>query len=38
MGTTHCLNPVSEYADGVLRGALVSLAEGRVHDFMLTSG
>ena len=38
LGRTLCLNPGSEYADGVLRGALVSLAEGRVHDFMLTSG
>jgi Icc-related predicted phosphoesterase len=38
LGRTLCLNPGSEYADGVLRGALVSLQDGRVHDFMLTSG
>lgn len=38
IGRTLCLNPGSEYADGVLRGALVNLQPGKVHDFMLTSG
>ena len=38
IGRTLCLNPGSEYSDGVLRGALVNLADGKVHDFMLTSG
>jgi Icc-related predicted phosphoesterase len=38
IGRTLCLNPGSEYADGVLRGALVNLQDGKVHDFMLTSG
>jgi uncharacterized protein len=38
IGRTLCLNPGSEYADGVLRGALVNLEPGKVHDFMLTSG
>ncbi|MDG6910727.1 MAG: metallophosphoesterase [Nitrososphaerota archaeon] len=38
IGRTLCLNPGSEYADGILRGALVNLQPGRVHDFLLTSG
>jgi uncharacterized protein len=38
IGRTLCLNPGSEYADGILRGALVNLQDGKVHDFMLTSG
>lgn len=38
LGKTLCINPGSEYSDGILRGALVNLGEGKVHDFMLTSG
>jgi Icc-related predicted phosphoesterase len=38
IGRTLCLNPGSEYSDGILRGALVNLSDGKVHDFMLTSG
>jgi len=38
LGRTLCLNPGSEYSDGILRGALANLKDGRVHDFMLTSG
>jgi Icc-related predicted phosphoesterase len=38
IGRTLCLNPGSEYSDGVLRGALVNLEGGKVHDFLLTSG
>jgi uncharacterized protein len=38
IGRTLCINPGSEYSDGILRGALVNLADGKVHDFMLTSG
>lgn len=38
IGRTLCLNPGSEYADGMLRGALVNLEGGKVHDFLLTSG
>ncbi len=38
VGRTLCLNPGSEYADGILRGVLANLQDGRVHDFMLTSG
>ena len=38
IGRTLCLNPGSEYADGMLRGALANLKDGKVHDFMLTAG
>jgi len=38
LGGTLCINPGSEYSDGILRGALVNLDGGKVHDFMLTSG
>ena len=38
LGRTLCINPGSEYSDGLLRGALVNLEAGKVHDFMLTSG
>ena len=38
IGRTLCLNPGSEYADGILRGALVNLEKDRVKTFILTSG
>jgi len=38
IGRTLCLNPGTEYADGILRGALVNLEGGRVEEFLLTSG
>jgi len=38
VGRTLCLNPGSEYSDGILRGALVNLDGGRVKEFLLTSG
>ncbi len=38
IGRSLCLNPGSEYSDGILRGALVNLVDGKLHDFLLTSG
>jgi len=38
IGRSLCLNPGSEYADGILRGALVNLDGGKVKEFLLTSG
>ena len=38
LGRSLCLNPGSEYADGILRGAVVNLDGGRVKEFLLTSG
>ena len=38
MGRTLCINPGSDYGDGILRGCLVTVSEGRVRGFQLTSG
>jgi Icc-related predicted phosphoesterase len=38
LGRTLCLNPGSEYADGILRGAIVNLSDGKVKEFLLSSG
>jgi len=38
IGRTLCLNPGSEYGDGILRGAIVSLEGNKVKEFLLTSG
>jgi Icc-related predicted phosphoesterase len=37
LGRTLCLNPGSEYTDGLLAGAIVTLANGRVvsHQFVV---
>ncbi len=38
IGRTLCLNPGSEYSEGILRGALVELDDGSVRNFLLTQG
>jgi hypothetical protein len=38
IGRTLCLNPGSEYGEGILRGALVELNDGSVKNFLLTQG
>ena len=38
LGRTLCLNPGSENGEGILRGALVNIDGGKVHDYMFTSG
>jgi Icc-related predicted phosphoesterase len=38
IGRTLCMNPGSEYAERVLRGALLDIDGKRVKDFLLTSG
>jgi len=38
IGKTLCLNPGSEYQEGILRGVLVQLDKGKVKDFIFTSG
>jgi uncharacterized protein len=38
IGRTLCLNPGSEYSDGILRGCLVNLQDGKAKEFLLTSG
>jgi len=38
IGRTLCLNPGSEYTEGVLRGALIDIEDEKVTDFLLTAG
>jgi Icc-related predicted phosphoesterase len=38
IGRTLCINPGSEYGEGILDGALVILEEKRVKGYLLTSG
>jgi Icc-related predicted phosphoesterase len=38
IGRTLCVNPGSEYGEGVLRGVLLNLAAGKVESYQLTSG
>ncbi len=38
LGRTICINPGSEYAQGILRGAIVDLEDGKVTDYLLVSG
>lgn len=38
IGRTLCLNPGSEYTEGVLRGAIINVDEEKVRGYMLTSG
>jgi Icc-related predicted phosphoesterase len=38
IGKTTCINPGSEYGEGILRGCLVTFADGVVEGFQMTSG
>ena len=38
IGKTTCINPGSEYGEGVLRGALVVFADGKIEGSQMTSG
>jgi Icc-related predicted phosphoesterase len=38
IGRTTCINPGSEYGEGVLRGCLVTLSDGSVEGYQMTSG
>jgi Icc-related predicted phosphoesterase len=38
LGRTTCINPGSEYAEGILRGCIVSVLDGNVQGFQMTSG
>jgi len=38
LGKTLCLNPGSDYGEGTLKGALVDLEDGKLKEFILTSG
>jgi len=38
IGRTTCINPGSEYGEGILRGCLVNFVDGEVVGFQMTSG
>lgn len=38
IGRTTCINPGSEYGEGVLRGCLVTLSNGKVEGYQMTTG
>jgi Icc-related predicted phosphoesterase len=38
LGRTTCINPGSEYGEGILRGCLVNILDGEVQAFQMTSG
>ncbi|HVL54478.1 MAG TPA: hypothetical protein VM344_09490 [Vitreimonas sp.] len=38
LGRTVCVNPGSEYGEGVLRGCLITLSNGRIEGYQMTAG
>ena len=38
LGRTQCINPGSEYGEGVLRGCLITIAKGSVKGYQMTAG
>lgn len=38
IGRTLCVNPGSEYGEGVLRGCLITISDGRVRSYQMTAG
>ena len=38
IGRTLCVNPGSEYGEGILRGCIVTVSDGKVEAYQLTSG
>jgi Icc-related predicted phosphoesterase len=38
LGRTLCVNPGSEYGEGVLRGCLLTIASGHVRSYQMTAG
>ena len=38
IGRTTCINPGSEYGEGILRGCLVTFTDGEVTGYQMTSG
>ena len=38
LGRTTCINPGSEYAEGILRGCIVTFVDGEVQGYQMTSG
>jgi Icc-related predicted phosphoesterase len=38
IGRTFCVNPGSEYGEGILRGVLLTLADTKMKSYVFTSG
>jgi Icc-related predicted phosphoesterase len=38
LGRTVCINPGSEYGEGVLRGCLITIVDGKVTGYQMTAG
>lgn len=38
IGRTTCINPGSEYGEGILRGCLVNFSDGEIKGYQMTSG
>jgi uncharacterized protein len=38
LGRTLCINPGSEYTEGILRGALIDLSKSKIKNYILTTG
>ena len=38
IGRTTCINPGSEYGEGILRGCIVTFVDGKVDGYQMTSG
>lgn len=38
LGRTLCINPGSEYGEGVLRGCIITIADGQVKGYQMTAG
>ncbi len=38
IGPTTCINPGSEYGEGILRGCLVTFMDGEIQGYQMTSG
>ncbi|MCI0583829.1 MAG: metallophosphoesterase [Chloroflexi bacterium] len=38
LGRTVCVNPGSEYGEGILRGCLITIADGKVLSYQMTAG
>ncbi len=38
IGRTICINPGSEYGEGILRGCIVTFVDGKVDGYQMTSG
>lgn len=38
IGRTTCINPGSEYGEGILRGCIINFADGKIDSYQMTSG